>query len=127
VISFVEHNYFQYSESIKGADVMNVIKMNELKGGINQKGILMKILVDHEHATVRNLVLYSKQVIPPHQVLVDVFFYIVEGKGSIQIGEIKMDVEAQDIVLCPPNTLMSIFADKGTTLSFLNVKTPKLT
>lgn len=105
---------------------MNVIKMKELKGEINRKGILMKTLVDHQNATVRNLILNTDQVIPPHEVPVDVFFYIISGKGSLKIGDTKMDVEEQDIIVCPPNTPMSVYADKGEKLSFLNVKTPKL-
>lgn len=106
--------------------MMSLIKMKELKGEINKKGVLMKTLVDHQNATVRNLILKIDQVIPPHEVPVDVFFYIISGKGSIQIGNTKMDVEEQDIIVCPPNTPMSVFADKGEELSFLNVKTPKL-
>ncbi|MFW6265125.1 MAG: cupin domain-containing protein, partial [Bacillota bacterium] len=57
---------------------------------------------------------------------VDVFFYIVKGKGTLQIGEEKAVVEATDIITCPPNTKMSLNADQGEEFVVLNVKTPSL-
>lgn len=100
--------------------------MNEVPEVINKKGVVMRTLVDHKNATVRNLNLQIDQKIPPHSVDVDVFFYIISGEGSITIGEKTYHVSPTDIVVCPPNTPMSVHANKDTTLSFLNVKTPQL-
>ncbi len=105
---------------------MSLIRLKDVKGEINKKGFLTKTLINHKNAAVRNILLEVGDVIPPHQVPVDVFFYVIEGSGSIVIGEETHDVKATDVVLCPPNTDMSVKADKGVPFSFLNVKTPSL-
>jgi quercetin dioxygenase-like cupin family protein len=73
-----------------------------------------------------NLVLTPGDVVPEHSVPVDVFFYIVEGKGTLKIGDEAEVVEAKDIILCPPNTEMSLKADQDEEFVVLNVKTPSL-
>ena len=70
-----------------------------------------------------NLNLQPGEEVPQHKVPVDVFFYVVSGKGTIQIGEEKAVVSATDIIVCPPNTNMALWADQGEIFSVLNVKT----
>lgn len=90
---------------------------------INIRGMKTKELVHHSNATIKIIMLDSNQVIPDHQVPVDVTFYILKGFGSIRIGNEKYNVIKNDVVLCPTNTVMSVSAsDEG--LSFLNIKTP---
>ncbi len=103
---------------------MNTIRMSEIKGELNKKGFLTKTLVMHNNAAIRNIILQPGEVIPPHEVPVDVFFYVVKGKGTIVIGEVDNPVIEGDIVVCPINTAMSVKADQSVEFSFLNVKTP---
>lgn len=103
---------------------MKIIKMSEVEGKKNQRGVVAKKLIDHENTRVMNLTLHPEDHVPHHKVPVDVFFYIVKGKGTIQIGEEKAVVEATDIVLCPPEVEMALWADQGEEFSVLNVKTP---
>ena len=103
---------------------MEIIRMQEVEGKINQRGVLAKQLIDHEHVRVMNLVLKPGDEVPPHAVPMDVFFYVVAGKGTIEIGHEKAQVQAQDIVLCPPETTMALQADQGEDFIVLNVKTP---
>ncbi len=105
---------------------MEIIKMNEIEGTTNKRGVLAKQLIKHKNTTVMNLCLKPGNEVPPHAVPVDVFFYIVEGKGTLVIGEEESVVEAKDIILCPPNTKMSLRADQGEEFIVLNVKTPSL-
>jgi len=105
---------------------MSIIRMSEMTGELNKKGFLTKTLINHKNAAVRNIVLKVGEVIPPHKVDVDVFFYVVKGKGMIVIGDVENVVIEGDIVVCPPNTYMSVKADQDIEFSFLNVKTPSL-
>ena len=105
---------------------MNIVRMSEIKGELNKKGFLMKTLIDHKNAAVRNIVLKPGDVIPPHAVEVDVFFYVVKGTGTIIIGKEENLVVEGDIVVCPPKTEMSVSANQEVEFSFLNVKTPSL-
>lgn len=107
-------------------DTMNVIKMEEIEGEENKRGILAKKLIIHENAEVTNLVLSPGDEVPEHSVPVDVFFYVVSGKGTLQIGGEQEIVEEDDIIPCPPKTKMSLKADQGEKFSIINVKTPSL-
>ncbi|MFW5894425.1 MAG: cupin domain-containing protein [Bacillota bacterium] len=103
---------------------MTHFNLENLNAVVNKRGVRMRTVITHEHATVKNLLLEAGDVIPFHQVEVDVFFFIIEGEGTLTIGEESVEVKPKDIVMCPPNTPMSVEADKGESLSFLNVKTP---
>ena len=103
---------------------MNIIKMEEIKGSENKRGVTAKKLISHENTRVMNLVLEPGNVVPEHSVPVDVFFYIVEGSGTIKIGDEEAVVEAKDIITCPPDTVMSLKADQNEKFVVLNVKTP---
>ena len=105
---------------------MEIIKMEEMEGNKNKRGVIAKKLIDHENTKVMNLVLSSGDSIPEHSVPVDVFFYVVEGKGTLQIGDESVVVTSNDIVTVPPETKMSVKADQGEKFSVLNVKTPGL-
>jgi len=105
---------------------MEIIKMNEIEGSVNKRGVLAKQLIKHKNTTVMNLTINPGDSVPEHKVPVDVFFYIVSGSGTLQIGEEKAVVKAEDIIICPPNTNMALWADQGETFNVLNVKTPSL-
>ncbi|KJS79976.1 MAG: cupin [Peptococcaceae bacterium BICA1-8] len=105
---------------------MDIIKMNKIEGQVNARGVTAKQLIKHKNTTVMNLILQPGDSIPEHKVPVDVFFYVVSGKGTIKIGEEDAIVEETDIILCPPNTMMSLKADQGEDFKVLNVKTPSL-
>ena len=105
---------------------MNIIRMSNIQGEINKKGFLTKTLINHKNTAVRNIVLQPGEVIPPHNVPVDVFFYVVKGTGTITIGGIDSLVIEGDIIVCPINTDMSVSANQNSEFSFLNVKTPSL-
>ncbi len=105
---------------------MNIIRMEEIEGEENKRGILAKNLISHDNAEVKNLVLSPGDEVPEHSVPVDVFFYVVSGKGTLQIREEQEIVEEDDIITCPPNTKMSLKADQGEEFSIINVKTPSL-
>ncbi|MFP4662619.1 MAG: cupin domain-containing protein [Halanaerobiales bacterium] len=105
---------------------MNIIKMAEVEGKKNKRGVIAKQLIKHDNAQVMNLVLEPGNIVPEHSVPVDVFFYIVKGRGTLKIGDEKAIVEATDIITCPPNTKMSLNADQGEEFVVLNVKTPSL-
>ena len=105
---------------------MEVIKMDQIEGTKRWDGVLTREILKNEDTKVMNLVLEAGDEVPEHSVPVNVFFYIVKGKGTLQIGEDKKVVEATDIIPCTPNTKMSLQADQGEKFVVLNVKTPSL-
>jgi quercetin dioxygenase-like cupin family protein len=105
---------------------MNIQKINSVKGEVNRRGVVAKELINHEHVKVMNLVMDPGDNVPEHAVPVDVFFYVVTGKGTLKIGDETAVVEANDIIECPKNTKMALWADQGEKFSVLNVKTPTI-
>ena len=105
---------------------MQVIRINEIEGKTNPRGVVVKQLISHDNTRVMNLNFKSGDEISTHKVPVDVFFYVVSGSSTIQIGEEKFVVKATDIVLCAPETMMALWADQGEAFSVLNVKTPSM-
>lgn len=105
---------------------MSVIKLKDLEVEKNMRGIMTREVLKNENVQVKNLVLEVGDVVPPHQVPVDVFFHVMEGKGSIMIGDKTYNLDEKDFITCPPNTKMKVMADRGEKFSILNVKTPSL-
>ncbi|MCR3923353.1 MAG: cupin domain-containing protein, partial [Firmicutes bacterium] len=69
---------------------------------------------------------WGGDIVPEHAVPVEVFFYVVEGTGTLCIGKDERVVVAKDIITCPANTTMALRADQGEPFIVLNVKTPSL-
>lgn len=107
-------------------DTVEVIRMKDVEGKLNRRGVSAKLLLQNDHVRVMNLNLRPGDTVPEHSVPVEVFFYVVEGRGTIKIGEETAIVEATDIVICPKNVIMAVYADQGENFSVLNVKTPDL-
>lgn len=105
---------------------MSVIKLENLKAEENMRGIMTRDVLKNENVQVKNLILEEGDVVPAHQVPVDVFFHVMEGKGSIMIGDETYQLEEKDFITCPPNTKMKVMADRGDKFNILNVKTPAL-
>ncbi|GAB6098257.1 hypothetical protein JCM16358_01360 [Halanaerocella petrolearia] len=105
---------------------MEIIKMDQMEGNKRWEGITVKKILKNDDTQVMNLVLESGDEVPEHSVPVNVFFYIVEGKGTLRIGDDQKVVETKDIIPCAPNTKMSLKADQGEGFVVLNVKTPSL-
>ncbi|MFB6290701.1 MAG: cupin domain-containing protein [Candidatus Bipolaricaulia bacterium] len=105
---------------------MKVISMEDIEGKTNKRGIESKQLLKNDDVQIMNLNLEPGDEVPPHSVPVNVFFYVVSGSGTIEVGGNKAVVEKKDIVPCPPETEMSLYADQKEVFSVLNVKTPSL-
>jgi quercetin dioxygenase-like cupin family protein len=105
---------------------LEIIKMADVQSFKNHRGVTAKKLFKHKHATVMNLILAPGEVISEHSVPVDVFFYVVAGRGTIKIGEEEAVVGEKDIILCPADTVMALQADQDSNFEVLNVKTPSM-
>ncbi len=76
------------------------------------------------HAQVIHMSLSPDEVIPLHTTPVDVFFYILEGTGEVQIGEEKKFVDTEVLVESPANIPHGVKNTGKYTLRFLVVKVP---
>jgi mannose-6-phosphate isomerase-like protein (cupin superfamily) len=65
------------------------------------------------------------QSLKKHVTPVDVFFYILEGKGTVEIGDEKQEVEKDMLIESPKNSPHLLSNTGEGTFRFLVVKVPK--
>ncbi len=71
-----------------------------------------------------NLALEPGEKVPLHKTSVDVLFHVIDGRGSVIIGEERSEVAAGEIVISPKMIPHALEADVGDTFSVLVIKTP---
>lgn len=101
--------------------VMNVSEIPYMKTGWGVKG---KPIIDMPEIGIINLCLESGEKVPSHKTPVDVLFQVVEGKGTVTIGEETQIVEAGNIVVSPADIPHGLEADQGGTFSVYVMKVP---
>lgn len=97
---------------------IKVISMDDIEGNTNKRGVESKQLLKNNHAQIMSLTLKSGDEVPTHSVPVNVFFYVISGSGTVRIGEDRAVFEEKDVVPCPPETEMSLSADRGENFLF---------
>ena len=73
---------------------MNIVKLKDIKSESRAKGVnVVKVKSDFPTQTV-NILLEPTSILPIHTTPVNVIFYVIEGRGIVQIGEEKIEVAA---------------------------------
>ncbi len=103
---------------------MKVIKVNELPYMKTGWGVKGKPIIDMPEIGIVNLCLEPGEIVPSHKTPVDVLFQIIEGNGSITIGEETQVVESGNIVVSPAEIPHALEADQGSTFSVYVMKVP---
>jgi mannose-6-phosphate isomerase-like protein (cupin superfamily) len=67
----------------------------------NPHGVEARKLYDSEHAQVLHLTLKPGEALKRHITPVDVFFYVLEGNGTVEIGDEKNEVGPDTFVDSP--------------------------
>ncbi len=91
----------------------------------NPHGVSAKPIYDSPHASVVHMSLEPGQSLKTHSTPVDVFFYVLEGSGVVEIGEEKQRVSRDMLVESPARIPHSLANDGDRIFRFLVVKVPK--
>ena len=104
---------------------MKVTRLAEMEERKNPHGVAVRTVYDHESAQAVHITLLPGQELKRHVTPVDVFFYVLEGKGQVEIGDEVKVIDRDTAVDSPakvPHRLMNPFdAD----FRFLVVKAPR--
>lgn len=104
---------------------MKITKVKDTTSFQNAHAVEAKKIYDTENAQVIHMALTEGQSLKKHTTPVDVFFYILEGKGEVEIGEEKQSVE-KDMLIDSPKGIPHLLRNVGTgVFRFLVVKVPK--
>ena len=80
---------------------MKITKVENISVFQNPHGVEAKKLCDMQGASVIFMALSQGQSLKKHTTPVDVFFYILEGKGIVEIGEETQEVEKDTLIESP--------------------------
>lgn len=104
---------------------MKVTKVCDTSCFQNPHGVDAKEIYKSENAQVIHMALAKDQTLKKHVTPVDVFFYILEGKGFVEIGEETQEVEKDTIVESPKGIPHLLRNNGDSFFRFLVVKLPK--
>ena len=104
---------------------MEITKVSETASKQNPHGVDARPIYAHENAQVVILSLKPCESLRRHITPVDVFFYILEGEGIVEIGEEKKQVKKDSIVHSPAKIVHCWHNESKEPLRILVAKTPK--
>ena len=84
-------------------------------------------LYDTENAQVVHITLEPGKSLKKHITPVDVFFYVLEGKGAVEIGNEKKEIGKDTLVKSPAKVAHCWYNESDRVLRFLVVKVPRPT
>ena len=104
---------------------MEITKVGETASQKNPHGVDARPIYAHENAQVVVLTLQPGESLRRHITPVDVFFYVLEGKGIVEVGDEKREVEKDSIVHSPAKIVHCWYNISEEPLRVLVAKTPK--
>lgn len=87
----------------------------------------VRALYDKESAQAMHILLKPGEALKPHFTPVDVFFFVLEGTPTIQVGEVKKEIGTGMLVESPREILHCIYNYSDRVSRILVVKAPKPT
>lgn len=93
----------------------------------NPHGVHASLIYDTEHAQAVYMVLQPGESLKRHVTPVDVFFYVLEGEGTVEIGEERQRVGKDTLVDSPARIPHRWTNDGPGVLRLLVVKVPRQT
>ena len=104
---------------------MEITKLSETPSSKNPHGVDARPIYSHPKAQVIILTLKPGESLKRHITPVDVFLYVLDGTGEIEIGDEKKEVSKDMIVHSPAKIVHCWHNKSGSTLKIMVAKTPK--
>ena len=93
----------------------------------NPHGVAVSKLYDTEHAQAMHITLEPGEHLKRHITPVDVFFFVLEGTGIVEIGEEKEEVGPDTLVDSPARIPHCWYNESNAPLRVLVIKVPRPT
>lgn len=106
---------------------MNIVNVADVPVGLNPHHVDARKIYDTEHATAVVITLQPGEALKKHITPVDVFFYVLEGTGVIEIGEERETVGPDHLIESPAKIPHRWSNESGDTFRVLVVKVPRPT
>ena len=106
---------------------METIKYTQVETTKNPHGIEARKIHDTDHVQVVHMLLKPGEQLKKHTTAVDVFFYVLEGTGIVEIGDEKQEIVKDMLIDSPKNIPHCLYNESNDIFRVLVVKTPKPT
>lgn len=106
---------------------MKIVNPTQVEVINNIHQVKTGVVYDTPHALAVHITLEAGERLKRHVTPVDVFFYVLEGEPTIEIGEEKQRVAADHLVESPARILHCIYNETDRRARILVVKAPKPT
>ena len=106
---------------------MKIINVNNADISKNPHNVDARRIYDNEKAQAIHMTLTPGESLKRHITPVDVFFYVLEGKGIVEIGDEKKEVEKDTLIESPAKIVHCWYNESNEVLRVLVVKIPRPT
>jgi quercetin dioxygenase-like cupin family protein len=103
---------------------MKIIKALQAPENPNPHKVSARGLHDTPHAQVTMITLEPGEALKRHTTPVDVFIYVLEGQGTVEIGEEQAQVSRDMLIDSPARIPHRLMNEGDGVFRFLVVKTP---
>lgn len=104
---------------------MKIINALEAPEAPNPHDVSARALHNSEHVQVSMVTLEAGEALKRHVTPVDVFFYVIEGEGIVEIGDEQEAVSADRLIDSPAGIPHRLLNESDRVFRFLVVKTPR--
>ncbi|MDD3043391.1 MAG: cupin domain-containing protein [Methanosarcinaceae archaeon] len=104
---------------------MKIIDAMSAEEKPNPHNVSVRKLYDTEHAQVMHIELKPGEKLKKHITPVDVFFYVLEGKGTVELGDEKEEVSRDMLIESPAKIPHRLLNEGDSTFRVLVVKVPR--
>jgi len=106
---------------------VEITKLGDVSSSKNPHGVDARAIYSHPNAQVIVLTLKPGESLKRHITPVDVFFYVLEGTGVVEVGDEKKEVSKDTIVHSPAKVVHCWYNESDKILKIMVAKTPKPT
>ena len=103
---------------------MKIIELENINGAETPHKVLVRKMLTFKHASIVHIELKPGESLKKHITPVDACFYILEGNGSVEIGDEIKEVKKDDLVFSPAKIIHTLFNNSDVIFKFLVIKTP---
>ena len=103
---------------------MKAIRIDEAEVVKNPHGVKSQKLYTSEHASIMQITLEPGEKLRQHITPVDVFFYVLEGRGIVEIGDEKKEAAKDTMIDSPKGIMHCWYNESDERLRILVVKVP---
>jgi|SRR5665647_723917 len=106
---------------------MKTISYKEIETARNPHGVEAKKIHENEYVQVVHMLLKPGESLKKHTTPVDVFFYVLEGEGIVEIGDEEQTVNKDMLIDSPKNIPHCLYNVGSENFRILVIKTPNPT